>query len=217
MNEKLQNYVKQMQAKGISEEEIKNNLKQVGWDEQTLEQLFAETPPPNPKDYQLTSEEMKQLDTRAILLFLINHGISVAVLFVILPIIFLAFAALELPEYAFLFILITPLLFLLIIYLIAKLEYHFYRYQLNEDGFYKERGIIAKKYVTIPYEKIQNIDIHQNVISRILGLYSVQIQTAGTSSVAHAEGVLPGVNKDEAERLKTELLRRSRLTGNRNF
>ena len=41
-----------------------------------------------------------------------------------------------------------------IIWLVAKLTYRFYKYELRKDGFRKESGIIWKKYHTIPYSRI---------------------------------------------------------------
>jgi len=99
----------------------------------------------------------------------------------------------------------------------AKLTYHFYRYELTENGFRKEYGVIYKKYVTIPYGRIQNIDIYRGILSRILGLSDLNIQTAGSSAVVGkygalgigAEGRLPALSKDEAEKVRDELISRT--------
>ena len=68
-------------------------------------------------------------------------------------------------------------------YLWARLTYHFYRYELTDNGFRKESGVIWKKYVSIPYERIQNVDIYRGIWARILGLSDLQIQTAGMSAM----------------------------------
>ena len=103
-------------------------------------------------------------------------------------------------------------------YVWARLTYYFYRYELTENGFRKEQGIIWKKYVTIPYERIQNVDIYRGIWARILGLSDLHIQTAGMSAVvgrygargAGAEGRLPGLSKQVAEQLRDELVQRAR-------
>lgn len=100
----------------------------------------------------------------------------------------------------------------------AKLSYQYYRYELREDGFRKEHGVIWKRYVTIPYDRIQNIDILRGVFARLLGLSDLQIQTAGASAVVgrygargiNAEGRLPGLSREVAEQLRDELVRRTR-------
>ncbi len=218
MNEKLSNYIKEQQQKGISNEEIKRNLIQAGWQESVINGYFDDVKVPNPVDYILEDEEIKQLDPKAVTLFFLGNSATVALLIAGIPIIIISIVSFIATGSSLLgVIFLIPLFSLLIIYVIARLEYNFYRYKLNANGFYKEHGIIAKKYTTIPYEKIQNIDIHQNIFARILGLYSLKIQTAGNSGIAGAEGTLPGINQEEAERLKSELLRRSRHFGQRNF
>lgn len=112
------------------------------------------------------------------------------------------------------------IIFILIVlnYIWAKLSYHFYLYELREDGFRKESGVITKKYVTIPYDRIQNVDIYRGILARLLGLSDLQIQTAGASAQvsrggvfgAGAEGRLPGVSFADAEQLRDELIRRAK-------
>lgn len=103
-------------------------------------------------------------------------------------------------------------------YIIAKLSYHYYRFELRGDCFRKEYGIIWKKYVSIPYERIQNVDIQRGIIARLLGLSDLQIQTAGSSAVVSrglmsgisAEGKLPGVSQADAEILRDELIQKAK-------
>ena len=99
----------------------------------------------------------------------------------------------------------------IVAYIWAKWQYRFYHYELREDGFRKEYGVIAKRYVTIPYERIQNVDIYRGLIERILGLSTLKIQTAGGSSISvGAEGSLPGLSHEIAEQMRDELVKRSR-------
>lgn len=97
----------------------------------------------------------------------------------------------------------------------AKLTYHFYRYELREDGFRKEYGVIRKKYVTIPYDRIQNVDIHRGIIARILGLSDLNIQTAGASQIG-AEGRLPGLSYEVAEQVRDDLVKCARQSRTMN-
>ena len=114
--------------------------------------------------------------------------------------------------------------FLVLCFVWAKLTYRFYRYELREEGFRKESGVIYKKYVTIPYDRIQNVDIDRGILSRFLGLSDLNIQTAGASaSVSRygasggAEGRLPAVSKEVAEQLRDELIRRARQSKNQGL
>src|SRR3990167_3650621 len=107
----------------------------------------------------------------------------------------------------------------------AKLTYHFYRYELIDSGFRKESGGIYKKYVTIPYDRIQNVDIHRGILARLLGLSDLNIQTAGFSATvgrygvggASAEGRLPGTSREVSEQLRDELIQRSRQSKNQGL
>lgn len=111
------------------------------------------------------------------------------------------------------------LIFLVVLAFIwSHLSYRFYKYELTEDGFRKELGVIWKKYVTIPYDRIQNVDIYRGLLARILGLSDLQIQTAGMSVTvgrygiagAGSEGRLPGLSREEAEKIRDELIKRAK-------
>src|SRR3989338_4725262 len=112
--------------------------------------------------------------------------------------------------------------FLFLCFVWAKLTYYFYRYELTENGFRKESGVIYKRYVTIPYDRIQNVDIYRGILARILGLSDLQIPTAGASVSysrygAGAEGRLPGLQHSVAEQLRDELIQRARQPRNQGL
>ncbi len=117
-------------------------------------------------------------------------------------------------------LLLASLFFVIFCYLWAKLSYDAYKYELTEEAFKKEHGVIWKRYISIPYERIQNIDIHRGVLARILGLSDLMIQTAaysgsgryGLIGVRDPEGKLPGLSKEKAEELRSELIRRTKGT-----
>jgi uncharacterized protein len=104
---------------------------------------------------------------------------------------------------------LLPVLLIVFLYVWARLQYRFYKYELRDDGFRKELGVIYKRYVTIPYGRIQNIDIYRGLLDRVLGLSDLHIQTAGMSGVASTEGRLPGLGPQEAELLRDEILQRA--------
>ena len=159
---------------------------------------------------------MKQLDPKAVWLFFISFVLRWLITLVILGVylsVFINNAAFWLLNSLW----IIPV-FLTLCFIWAKLSYHFYRYELTDAGFLKELGVIRKKYVTITYDRIQNVDIHRGIIARLLGLSDLQIQTAGSSAVVSrgfafgmgSEGRLPGVSKEIAEQLRDELVQKAR-------
>ena len=177
---------------------------------------------------------MKQLDPKAVWLFFISF-----VLRLFIPIIFLSIWGSAFlggfsdtldsgGEFSFGFLnwlwIIIPA-FLVLCFVWAKLTYHFYRYELTDAGFRKELGVIYKKYVTIPYDRIQNVDIYRGILARILGLSDLNIQTAGMSATVGrygisgggSEGRLPALSREDAERLRDELIQRARQAKNQGL
>ncbi len=84
------------------------------------------------------------------------------------------------------------------------LFYERYRFMIQEDGIEIKRGILWKKDITIPYDRVQNVDIDRGPIEQLIGVYDLNIFTAGTSSetqaIFGAEGYLPGVLRPEKVR-----------------
>lgn len=176
---------------------------------------------PNLYSRYIAAKNMRQLDPKAVWLFFISFILRWFVLFGFLAGYFsvylfgLGIEEVSLRSFYWLLVIIPILLILFWIW--AKLTYRFYRYELIENGFRKELGVIWKKYVTIPYDRIQNVDIYRGVTARILGLSDLNIQTAGASAVVgrygaagmSAEGRLPGLSKEIAEQLRDELIQRA--------
>jgi uncharacterized membrane protein YdbT with pleckstrin-like domain len=90
------------------------------------------------------------------------------------------------------------------------LEAKSYKYELQADVFKSERGVIAKIYTSIPYDRIQNVDLRRGIIDQFLGLTMLYIQTAGSSNPSAAEGSLPGLNVQVAEQLRDALIERTK-------
>ncbi|WP_290817586.1 PH domain-containing protein [Halovivax sp.] len=82
--------------------------------------------------------------------------------------------------------------------------YYRFEYGLAEDTFDIASGVIARRSREIPYRRIQNVDISQNVLFQLLGLARVSIETAGGGGT---EASLNFVSEDEATRLQREIRR----------
>jgi len=177
---------------------------------------------------------MKQLNPKAVWLFFISFILRAFIPIIFLSIwgfVFLGGLSESLDnggEFSFGFLnwlwIIIPV-FLILCFVWAKLTYHFYRYELTDVGFRKELGVIYKKYVTIPYDRIQNVDIYRGILARILGLSDLNIQTAGISATVGqysisgggSEGRLPALSRETAEQLRDELIQRARQTKNQGL
>jgi membrane protein YdbS with pleckstrin-like domain len=114
------------------------------------------------------------------------------------------------------FILTIFILYTIFCYVWAKLTFRAWRYQLEEDAIRIEKGVIWKKYISIPYERIQNVDIYRGILARLLGLSDLHIQTAGYSGYGRygwaTEGRLQGLDIKIAEELRNELIKKIKGT-----
>src|SRR3989344_9324886 len=115
-------------------------------------------------------------------------------------------------EFSVLTILLSIFVYFLLILIVGeiytRLAYNRWFYEFTDDGLRLERGIIWKRYSNIPYERVQNVDVHRGVIARIFGFSSVLIQTAGYSAQAYAEGVIPALGIDQAEQIRTLVMKK---------
>ena len=90
----------------------------------------------------------------------------------------------------------------------AQMSYNRWFYEFTDEGLRLERGIIWKRYSNVPYERIQNIDVHRGIIARTFGFSSVMIQTAGFSGPAGAEGNIPAVEMKHAEEIRNFVMKK---------
>ena len=168
----------------------------------------------------------QELHPKAIWIFFGYSGLTRLSL-VGLLIAFVFFAGARLTSLA-LFFLLLSLAGLAIAYLWARLSYRAFRYELTEYGFHKESGVIRKKPVVIPYNKIHKVEIYRGILEKILGLSGLRIQIAGQYGPRRRRGLfgqsttivfssferfrllaeeeLPGLSVEVAEQLNTELL-----------
>ncbi len=84
-------------------------------------------------------------------------------------------------------------------------EYRYFRYDVREHDLLVQQGVLFRRWCSIPHHRIQHVDTQQGPIDRILGLSSLQLYTASGVS---ADGSIPGLAEEEAERLRDELSRR---------
>lgn len=94
---------------------------------------------------------------------------------------------------------------LLIVLLISYLKYRFFTFHIDKEtqSFVINKGFINKKRITIQLDKIQQVNIHQTFINKVVGIYAVEVDSAGSSD---KEGVINSVSKEIAEELKHLLL-----------
>ena len=60
--------------------------------------------------------------------------------------------------------------------------YFTYKFDFNKSSFIIQKGFFTKTKLSIPFEKIQQINFNQNLIHKIFNLYEVQMDTAGSDN-----------------------------------
>ena len=65
-----------------------------------------------------------------------------------------------------------------------------------------DSGIISRNHRSIPFDRVQDVDISQGPVARLLGLASVKFETGGASGVGE-EAVLQAILLERAEQIRT--------------
>ena len=73
-------------------------------------------------------------------------------------------------------------LIILIVYLYQRWYYAVYFYDLTPDYIVIKKGPITPREITIPYERVQDVYVDQDLLDRIFGLYDVHLSSATISS-----------------------------------
>jgi len=99
---------------------------------------------------------------------------------------------------------------LLLIGIVAYLQYRHFTFFLdqNKQEFVVQHGILDKKRVSISLDKIQQVNINQSVLQRLIGVYSLDIDTAGSSS---KEVIIKAIDHQSAQILKEKLLEKQTI------
>ncbi len=85
----------------------------------------------------------------------------------------------------------------------AILYYLNFWFYIEDDQFVLRKGYINKKNIQIPLDRIQSINIKQNVVQQFLKIVTLEIDTAGS---ANKEVKIIALKKEQADEIKQYLL-----------
>lgn len=93
----------------------------------------------------------------------------------------------------------------LIVAVVAYLKFINFTFYIDDDSdeFIVQEGIINKTKTTIQLDKIQQVNINQSLIQRLIGVYALEVDTAGSDN---KEGSIKAVSHELALALKAKLL-----------
>ncbi|WP_226006495.1 PH domain-containing protein [Natrinema salinisoli] len=80
--------------------------------------------------------------------------------------------------------------------------YRVWRFELQDDALYLERGVVTFVETAVPFVRVQHVDTQFGPVERLLGLSSVVVYTAGTRN---ADVRIPGLTPERARRLQETL------------
>lgn len=89
-------------------------------------------------------------------------------------------------------------------YLYQLWYFNVYYYDLGQDFITIRKGPITPHEITIPYERIQDVYVDQDLLDRMMGLYDVHLSSATISSGMAAH--IDGVEKSAADGMRAMLL-----------
>lgn len=98
------------------------------------------------------------------------------------------------------------LLLFIVMYVYQRWYFAVYFYDLTNDYLIIRKGPITPREITIPYERIQDVYVDQDILDRIFGLYDVHVSSATVASGMEAH--IDGVDRQTAEGLRAAVLRK---------
>lgn len=128
---------------------------------------------------------------------------SKKILQVLWPIIFLLI--LNLKKFGAIIPLLSLLAILILTIIFGYLNYRHFSFYIDEENeeFILSKGIFNKKRVAIRFARIQQVNINQSFIQRLIDVYELEIETAGTSK---NEAKIRAVSKQTAMFIRDKLL-----------
>ena len=105
----------------------------------------------------------------------------------------------------------TAWAFILVMLVLWRTGYHIlyffsYFYDVDDKNIYIRKGIFAKKEITLPFSRITDVYIDQDVMDVLFGLYDVHMSSPTEQSGRFAH--IDGVDKRGAVQLRSLLLER---------
>ncbi len=101
-------------------------------------------------------------------------------------------------------LIIFVLISLLLTFLYQRWYFAVYFYELTDDFIIIRKGPITPHEITVPYERIQDVYVDQDILDRIYGIYDVHISSATLTSGWFAH--IDGVEKPAADGLRQAIL-----------
>ena len=100
--------------------------------------------------------------------------------------------------------------FLIVIGFFSYLQYWFFTFYIDEETneFVIQKGVLKKTKITMQLHKIQQVNINQSLIQRLVNVHKLEIDTAGSDK---KEGSISAISHELALILKERLIHYSEI------
>jgi putative membrane protein len=77
-----------------------------------------------------------------------------------------------------------------------------FEFRVGKDEIRIDSGLFSRTHRSIPFDRIQDVDISQGPLARLLGIAKVKFETGGSGGAGADEGVLQAIPLERAEQLR---------------
>ena len=77
-----------------------------------------------------------------------------------------------------------------------------FSYAVGEDGIEMRSGVLSRNHRAIPFDRVQDVNLEQNILHRALGMAKVKLETGGSAGGKTEDGVIDSITLEEAARLR---------------
>lgn len=84
----------------------------------------------------------------------------------------------------------------------TSLVWRSWQFRVGDGALHLRHGVLTRRESTIPYHRVQHIDLEAGPLERRLGLTSLILRTASASS----DSTVPGIDAGEADALRARIL-----------
>jgi hypothetical protein len=140
----------------------------------------------------------KSIDKKYLIVILLNFSIVAIILFVGLFFLIEKNLAKEIPEYTPYFYMVLAIILILFL-LFTVMGFYKRKYAIRAHDISYKKGVLVQSITTIPFARIQHVELEERPFSRLLQLASIKIFTAGESG---GDLKINGLPKTEANKIK---------------
>ena len=102
-------------------------------------------------------------------------------------------------------VLVAILVCAVVAWLLVEWNCRSWGYAEQPGEFLMTHGVLVRRFLMVPYGRMQLVDVNSNVVQQWFGIATVRLYTAAATTDAR----LPGIPRAEAERLRDRLVAKS--------